>query len=126
MEDEAISPFKIEWTGLIDVENYLIGIKGMKAGSNKACCYEIEHGMAICEQPTYQTERPIRLIAKNGKDMMVDPKPSEIKPMTVCWPIERHSNKLSWDPSMYFWRTQGRIDGGKMVQFFRYNTKIGR
>ena len=27
---------------------------------------------------------------------------------------------------MYYRRTQGRIDGAKMVQFFRYNTKIGR
>ena len=27
---------------------------------------------------------------------------------------------------MYFWRTQGRIDDAKLVQFFRYNTKIGR
>ena len=99
LEDEAISPSEIEWTGLIDAENYLIGIKGMKAGSNEACYYKIEHGMVICEQPAYQTERPIRLLAKNGKDMMVDPKPSEIKPTTVCWPIEGHSNQLSWDPT---------------------------
>ena len=62
----------------------------MKAGSNEACYYKIEHGMVMCEQPTYQTERPIRLLAKNGKDMMVDPKPT-----TVCWPIEGHSNQLS-------------------------------
>ena len=27
---------------------------------------------------------------------------------------------------MYFWKTQRRIDGAKLVQFFRYNTKIGR
>ena len=62
LEDEAISPSEIEWTGLIDAENYLIGIKGMKAGSNEACYYKIEHGMVMCEQPTYQTERPIRPI----------------------------------------------------------------
>ena len=90
LEDEAISPFEIEWTGLIDVENYLIGIKGMKAGSNEACYYKIEHGMVMCEQPAYQTERPISFLSKNGKDMMVDPKPSEIKPTIVCWPIEGH------------------------------------
>ena len=101
-EDETISPSEIEWTGLIDAEKYLIGIKGMKAGSNEAFYYKIEHGMVICEQSTYQTERPIRLLAKNGKDMMVDPKPSEIKPTTVCWPIEGNSNKLSWDPEMYY------------------------
>ena len=39
-EDEAISPSEIEWTGFIDTENYLLGIKGMKAGSN---------GMVMCE-----------------------------------------------------------------------------
>ena len=82
--------------------------------------------MVICEQPAYQTERPISLLAKNGKDMMVDPKPSEIKPTIVCWPIEGHSNKLLWDPAMYFWRTKGPSDGVKLVQIFRYNTKIGR
>ena len=27
---------------------------------------------------------------------------------------------------MYYQRTQGRIDGAKTVQFFKYNTKIGR
>ena len=43
LEDVAISPSKIEWTGLIDAENHLIGIKGMKAGSNEACYYKIEH-----------------------------------------------------------------------------------
>ena len=98
----------------------------MKVGSNEACYYKIEHGMVKCEQPAYQTEGLIRLLAKNGKDMMIDPKPSEIKPTTVCWPIEGHSNKLSWDPTMYYWITQGRIDGAKMVQIFMYNTKIGR
>ena len=101
-------------------------IKGRKARSNEACCYKIEHVTAIYEYPAYQTERPIRLIAKNGKDMMVDPKPSEITTTTMCWPIEGHSNKLSWDPTMYFWRTQGRTKGAKLVQIFRYNTKIGR
>ena len=65
-------------------------------------------------------------LQKNGKDMMVDPKPSEIKLTTVCWPIEGHSNQLSWDLMMYYRRTQGRIDGAKMVQFFRYKSKIGR
>ena len=74
----------------------------MKAESNEACYYKIDHGMAICEQPAYQTERAIRLIAKNGKDMMVDPQSGEITPMTVCWPIEGHSDWLSWDPTMYF------------------------
>ena len=48
--------------------------------------------MVISEQPASQTERPIRLFAKNGKDMIVDPKPSELKPTTVCWPIEGHLN----------------------------------
>ena len=48
LEDEAISPSEIEWTVLMDVANYLIGIKGMKAGSNEACYYKIEHGMVIC------------------------------------------------------------------------------
>ena len=46
--------------------------------------------------------------------------------MIVCWPIEGHSHQLSWDPTMYFQRTQGRTEGAKLVQFFRYNTKIGR
>ena len=27
---------------------------------------------------------------------------------------------------MYFWRTQGRTDGEKLFQIFKYNTKIGR
>ena len=58
--------------------------------------------------------------------MIVDPEPSELKPTTVCWPIEGHTNQLSWDPAMYFWKTQGPSDGAKLVQFFRYNTKIGR
>ena len=40
--------------------------------------------------------------------------------------IEGHLDQLSWDPSMYFWRTQGQIDGAKLVQIFKYNTKIGR
>ena len=84
LEDEAISPFEIEWTGLIDVENYLIGIKGMKARSNEACYYKIEHRIVRCEQLAYQTEKPIRLLAKNGKDMIVDPEPSELKPTSVC------------------------------------------
>ena len=66
----------------------------MKAGSNEACNYKIEHGMVMCEQLAYQTERSIRLLAKIGKDMMVYPKPSEIKPTTICWPIEGHSNQL--------------------------------
>ena len=35
-------------------------------------------------------------------------------------------DQLSWDPTMYLWRTQGQIDGAKLVQFFRYNMKIGR
>ena len=47
LEGEAISPSEIEWTGLIDAENYLIGIKGMKVGSNESCYYKIENGMAI-------------------------------------------------------------------------------
>ena len=126
LEEAAISPSEMEWTGLIDAENYIIGIKGTKAGSNEACYYKIEHRRVICEQPAYQTERPIRLLAKNGKAMIVDPEPSELKPTTVCWPIEGHSNQLSWDPAMYFWKTQGQSDGAKLVQFFRYNTKIGR
>ena len=85
----------MEWTEFIDAENYIIGIKGTKAGSNEACYYKIEHRRVICEQPTYQTERPIRLLAKNGKAMIVDPEPSELKPTTVCWPTKGHSNKLS-------------------------------
>ena len=100
LEDEGISPSEFEWTTLIDAENYLIAIKGMKGGSNDACYYKIEHGMVICDQPAYQTERLIRLLAKNGEDMMVDPKPSKIKPTTMCWSIEGHPNQLSWDPTV--------------------------
>ena len=58
--------------------------------------------------------------------MIIDPKPREITPATVCWPIEGHLDQLSWDPARYFWRTQGKTNGEKLVQFFRYNTKIGR
>ena len=29
-------------------------------------------------------------------------------------------------PNDVFWRTQGQTDVAKLVQFFRYNTKIGR
>ena len=58
--------------------------------------------------------------------MIIDPKTREIALMTLCWPIEGHSNQISWDPTMYFWKTQGRIDGAKLVQFFTYNTKFGR
>ena len=126
LEDATVSPSEMEWTRLIDAENYLIGIKGMKVGSNEACHYKIQYGMAICEQPTYQTEKPIRLLVKNEKDMIVDPEPSELKPTTMCCLIEGHSNKLSWDPAMCFWRTQGQSDDTKLVQFFRYNTKIER
>ena len=64
LEDEDIITPEIEWTKLIDGENYITGMKGMKAGSNKACYYKIEHGMAICEQLAYQTKRPIRFITK--------------------------------------------------------------
>ena len=49
LEDEDIITPEIEWTKLIDVENYLIGIKGMKAGCNEPRCYNTEHGMAMCE-----------------------------------------------------------------------------
>ena len=35
LEEAAISPSEMEWTGLIDVENYIIGIKGTKVGSNR-------------------------------------------------------------------------------------------
>ena len=90
MEDEAIVTLETEWIGLIDAGNDLIGIIGMKVGSIEVCYYKIENGMAICEQPTYQTKRSIRLIAKNGKYMIVDPKPSEITLMIVGWPIEGH------------------------------------
>ena len=78
------------------------------------------------EQPVFQRERPIRLIAKNGKNMIIDPKPRDITPTTVCCPIEGHLHQLSWEPTMSFWRTQGQTDGAKLVQIFRYNTKIGR
>ena len=61
-----------------------------------------------------------------GSSQVYDPKPREITLMIVCWPIEGHSHQLSWDPTMYFWRTQGQTDGAKLVQIFRYNTKIGR
>ena len=74
--------------------NCLIGIKGMKVKSNEACYYKIEHKMGRGEQPAYQSERLIRLIAKNGKDMIIDPKPREITPTTVCWPVEGHLDKL--------------------------------
>ena len=56
--------------------------------------------------------------------MMIDPEPSEIRPMPMYWPLK--GIQISWDPTMYFWRTQGRTEGAKLVQFFRYNTKIGR
>ena len=126
MEEEEITTSKIVWTRLIDVENCLIGIKGMKAESNEACFYKLEHIMVRGKQPTYQRERSIRLIAENGKDMIIDPKPREITPATMCWPIEGHLDQLSWNPTMYLWRTQGQTNGAKLVQIFRYNTKIGR
>ena len=63
--------------------------------------------MARGEQPAYQSERPIRLIAKIGKDMIIEPEPREINPTIVCWPIEEHLDQLTWNPTMYFWRTQG-------------------
>ena len=53
LEGATISSFEMEWTGLIDSENYLIEIKGMKAGSNDAFYYKIEHRMVICEQPPF-------------------------------------------------------------------------
>ena len=49
------------------------------------------------EQPTFQGERPIRLIAKHGKNMIIDPKPREITSATMCWPIEGHLDQLSWE-----------------------------
>ena len=58
--------------------------------------------MARGEQPLYERERLIRLIAKNGKDMIIDPTPREITSTTMCWPIEGHSDQLSWDPTMNF------------------------
>ena len=66
----------------------------MKVESNEVCYYKLEHGMVRDEQPAFQRERPIRLIAKNGKNMIIDPKPREITPTTVCWPIEGHLDKL--------------------------------
>ena len=98
----------------------------MKVESNEVCYYKLEHGMVRDEQSAFQRERPIRLIAKNGKNMIIDPKQREITPATVCWPIEGHLDQLSWDPTMYLWRTQGQTDGAKLVQIFRYSTKIGR
>ena len=77
---------------LIDAENCFIGIKGMKAESNEAFYYKIKHGMPRGEQPTYQSERPIRMIAKNVKDMITDPRPREITPTIVCWPMKGHSD----------------------------------
>ena len=44
----------------------------------------------------------------------------------MYWPIEGHSDQLSWNPTMYLWRTQGCIEGAKLVQFFKYNTEIGK
>ena len=58
--------------------------------------------------------------------MIIDPKPREITLTVLCWPIEGHLDQLSWDPTMYFWRSQGQIDGAMLVQFFKYNMKIGR
>ena len=64
----------------------------MKAESNEACYYKIEHEMARGEQVVYQIEMLIRFIAKNGKEMIIDPKPRENTPMTVYWPTEGHSD----------------------------------
>ena len=95
LEEEEVTTSKTEWTGLIDAENCLIGIKGMKVDSNEVFYYKLEHGMIRDEQPTFQGERPIRLIAKHGKNMIIDPKPRDITPATVCWPIEGHLDQLS-------------------------------
>ena len=40
--------------------------------------------MVRCDQLAYQTKKPNRFLAKNGKDMIVDPEPSELKPTSVC------------------------------------------
>ena len=59
-EEGDIITSEIVWTRLIDAENCLIGNKGMKAKSNEACYYKIEHGMARGEKPTYQSERQLQ------------------------------------------------------------------
>ena len=73
----------------------------MKVVSNEVFYYKLEHGMIRDEQPAFQGERPIRLITKHGKNMIINPKPRDITPATVCWPIEGHLDQLSWDPAMY-------------------------
>ena len=37
LEEEEVTTSEIAWTGLIDVENCLIGIKGMEVESNEVC-----------------------------------------------------------------------------------------
>ena len=43
LEEEEVTTSEIAWTGLIYVENCLIGIKGMKVESNEVCYYKLEH-----------------------------------------------------------------------------------
>ena len=64
LEEEEVTTSEIAWTWLIDAENCLIGIKGMKVESNEVCYYKLEHGMVRDEQLAFQSERLIRLIAK--------------------------------------------------------------
>ena len=75
--------------------------------------------MVRVEQPTFQRERPIRLIAKNGKNMIIDPKPKEITPATVCWPMERYLDQLSWAPTML-------LSMGQKDKLVKCNMPIGK
>ena len=50
LEEEEVTTSKIAWTGLIYVENCLIGIKGMKVNSNEVFYFKLEHGMIRDEQ----------------------------------------------------------------------------
>ena len=125
LEEEEITTSKIVWTRLIDVENCLIGIKGMKAESNEACFYKLEHIMVRGKQPTYQRERSIRLIAENGKDMIIDPKPREITPATMCWPIEGHLDQLSWTHRCIYGELKDVRMGQSWFKFSGTTRKLG-
>ena len=53
--------------------------------------------------------------------MMIDPKSSEITMTIVCWPIEGHSDKLSWDPFIENSRTNQRCKVGLIFQVYHKN-----
>ena len=81
--------------------------------------------MARGEQSTYQSESLIKLIAKNGKDMIIDPKTKENTPTTMCWPIEEHSDQLSWDSTMYSRELKDELRGQSWFNFSSTTRKLG-